>query len=581
MAKKAYIGVAKYINSLGDVAVGSTVKLNVNGTATNFLVVHQGNPDSSLYDASCDGTWVLAEKVYVEKMNYDESSTIYATSDIHEYLNTTYLDAIDSNVKSSIKQVKIPYLSDASTLSSGSDGASSKVFLLSGVEVGLESIYTNSPLDGAKLDYFPSNSGQLAIRVAYYGTQSCSWWLRTGNGTVANRITGTGTYDSGWYSDHSSVRPAFILPSSLAVTDGFIDGTEAESVGVARKVKKGYIGIEDVARKIKKAYIGIGGVARPCWSGGELAYYGTITPLQGERSDIASTSLADYALICGGQNSGGPTTQGDAYNKSLVRSNCYLSTYRAGHSAASVGGYALFFGGGYNGDTTVDAFNSSLGRESVSGNIQANTKHAATSVGNYAIVAGGNNSAGVTAFDSSLTLSTPTSLSQGRQQLAATAIGNYALFGGGANTSSRKNYNTVDRYDTSLTKGTASSLLAATYELAATTVGNYALFGGGYGSEKVTAYDQSLSKTTATALSRTAQGIFATTVGDYALFVGDSLKSGIVEVYDKSLTKTIFTPLATGRSRLTAVTVGDYALIAGGASSSSNYTSVVEAYTVA
>ena len=44
-------------------AVGSTVKIKVNGTLRNFIVVHQGRP-SSLYDASCDGTWLLMEDIY-------------------------------------------------------------------------------------------------------------------------------------------------------------------------------------------------------------------------------------------------------------------------------------------------------------------------------------------------------------------------------------------------------------------------------------------------------------------------------------------------------------------------------------
>ena len=49
--------------------------------------------------------------------------------------------------------------------------------------------------------------------------------------------------------------------------------------GKARQVKKWYIGVGGKARKVKKGYIGIGGVARPFLSGGEPAYYGTVTPL--------------------------------------------------------------------------------------------------------------------------------------------------------------------------------------------------------------------------------------------------------------------------------------------------------------
>ena len=48
---------------LGSKAVGSIVKIGVNGSMREFIVVHQGLP-SSMYDASCDGVWVLMRNVY-------------------------------------------------------------------------------------------------------------------------------------------------------------------------------------------------------------------------------------------------------------------------------------------------------------------------------------------------------------------------------------------------------------------------------------------------------------------------------------------------------------------------------------
>ncbi len=44
--------------ALSQKAVGSVVKLKFNGAMREFLVVHQGRP-SMLYDASCDGVWLL------------------------------------------------------------------------------------------------------------------------------------------------------------------------------------------------------------------------------------------------------------------------------------------------------------------------------------------------------------------------------------------------------------------------------------------------------------------------------------------------------------------------------------------
>ena len=42
--------------SLCNMAVGSTVKIKVDGTLMDFIIVQQGNPDSTIYDSSCDGT---------------------------------------------------------------------------------------------------------------------------------------------------------------------------------------------------------------------------------------------------------------------------------------------------------------------------------------------------------------------------------------------------------------------------------------------------------------------------------------------------------------------------------------------
>ena len=89
--------------------------------------------------------------------------------------------------------------------------------------------------------------------------------------------------------------------------------------GKARKIKKGYVGVDGKARKIKKAYIGIGGVARPCWSGGELAYYGAITALSSARAGLSATTVGNYALF-GGGDAGNNSAVVDAYDASLTRS---------------------------------------------------------------------------------------------------------------------------------------------------------------------------------------------------------------------------------------------------------------------
>lgn len=198
-----------------DYAVGESVFLNVNGTPTEFIVVHQGKP-SSLYDSSCDGTWLMMKNGYTSQ-KWDSSDNNYAYSDIHTYLNGTFYGLLDTTSQSAIEQVKIPYYRGTGTngsVSSGSSGLSTKVFLLSTYEVGLTSITSGSiPTDGACLSYF--NGMTHSGRIAYDGGGVAkAWWLRSPDTTSSSYAAVVGVSGSGTcYAITSSqyVRPAFVI----------------------------------------------------------------------------------------------------------------------------------------------------------------------------------------------------------------------------------------------------------------------------------------------------------------------------------------------------------------------------------
>ena len=204
-------------------AVGSIVKIKVNGAAKDFIIVHQGLP-SSAYDASCNGVWVVMKDIYTTSTFGNNNS--YKDSSIHSYLNSTFYNLIDSQIRAVIKQVKIPYTN--SGVQSGANGLSTKVFLLSGTEVGFSGVsYMNT--EGAKLSYFDSASK----RVAYNGSSAAEWWLRsplTYNSNYVWSVGSDGSYDH-WYCNNTcGVRPAFVLPSELVVSD---DGTVSTNTAPA------------------------------------------------------------------------------------------------------------------------------------------------------------------------------------------------------------------------------------------------------------------------------------------------------------------------------------------------------------
>lgn len=168
--------------ALSSKAVGSTVKLKVNGTAKNFIVVHQGKP-GSMYDASCDGTWLLMQDCYESRQWHSSNNNDYENSTIDNYLNTTFLNLFESNIRDAIKQVKIPYRKGAGygkTVTSGSSGLSTKIFLLSSTEVNLVHGYEPTN-EGACLSYFSgtAQNGADNKRVAKLNGSATSWWLRS------------------------------------------------------------------------------------------------------------------------------------------------------------------------------------------------------------------------------------------------------------------------------------------------------------------------------------------------------------------------------------------------------------------
>lgn len=214
--------------TLSSKAIGSTIKLKVNGSARNFIVVHQGKP-SSVYDDSCNGTWLLMQDIYENRAWHSSNTNDYANSTIHSYLNSTFLNLFESNIKNAIKQVKLPYRKGSgtsTTVTSGSNGLSAKIFLLSATETSFDFSYMPSG-EGAELAYFKgcADNSSDSKRIAKLNGSAAGWWLRSPY--CSNSVSALGVNSSGdWgYSGCSSsygIRPALILPSTLLVSD---DGT--------------------------------------------------------------------------------------------------------------------------------------------------------------------------------------------------------------------------------------------------------------------------------------------------------------------------------------------------------------------
>lgn len=220
---------------VGELAVGTSVYMNVGGVRKKFIIVQQGNPDTTKYDASCDGTWVT-QKQSVHNGIWGSQYNIYEDSTIHNYLNNTYLTSLDENIQRLIKQVKIPYLQNGtlanSTLSIGENGLSTKVFALSKKEVGTTlGDDRHIPDDGTKLDYFIDGASGNARRKGFelFGLANSyalrSPWTAPGYTNVAWSIGLTGVVDHAGEAWSTNVKnnmyylATFILPSDDAIID--------------------------------------------------------------------------------------------------------------------------------------------------------------------------------------------------------------------------------------------------------------------------------------------------------------------------------------------------------------------------
>jgi hypothetical protein len=258
--------------------IGTEVKITISGSTTNWTVVHNGNPDPTMYDSSFDdGIWLLMDTYTVRKMSY-YSGVIYSDyskSTIHSYLNTTFYALIPQNIRDIIKEVKLPYhpgayggSMDINATNKLSNGVSVKCFTIGGNEMGYS--ISNPPMvpptaktpsytwealsmyqmaiDGACLDYFQGMvGGDVNRKLKSESTNFYNYneyWLRTPilKSTAANsqRAAVMGyyshTYDVNglnemdFYLDIGSalvdgslyVRPCIILPNTTKILNGTI-----------------------------------------------------------------------------------------------------------------------------------------------------------------------------------------------------------------------------------------------------------------------------------------------------------------------------------------------------------------------
>ena len=197
--------------TLGNKSVGSIVKLKENGVLVDFYVAKHD------YENGLNGsgrTLVVRKDCYDTRQWHTSNVNAYATSAIDTWLNSTYKNLLDADIRGVIGTTKIKYTPGNGNTTVGT--LERAIFLLSVTELGRSASYANT--EGTALSIASS------LQIAYLNGSAVVQWTRspyTGNTYRAYYLNTNGNVD---YSNDSSYntygsRPAFTLPSTLSVSD--------------------------------------------------------------------------------------------------------------------------------------------------------------------------------------------------------------------------------------------------------------------------------------------------------------------------------------------------------------------------
>lgn len=195
--------------TLGNKSVGSIVKLKENGVLVDFYVAKHD------YENGLNGsgrTLVVRKDCYDTRQWHTSNVNAYATSAIDTWLNSTYKNLLDADIRGVIGTTKIKYTPGNGNTTVGT--LERAIFLLSVTELGRSASYANT--EGTALSIASS------LQIAYLNGSAVVQWTRSPctNGTNhAYYLYTSGDVSNYRCSCTYGSRPAFTLPSTLSVSD--------------------------------------------------------------------------------------------------------------------------------------------------------------------------------------------------------------------------------------------------------------------------------------------------------------------------------------------------------------------------
>ena len=154
--------------TLGSKAEGSIIKLKENGVLVDFYIAKQ-NYESGLNGAG--RVLVVRKDCYDQRQWHGSNVNAYATSAIDAWLNGTYKNLLDANIRTAMGTTKIYY-----TPGNGNTTKTTlerSVFLLSATELGQSHTYMNA--EGTAL----SSTVLNLLKIAYLNGSAVYQWTRS------------------------------------------------------------------------------------------------------------------------------------------------------------------------------------------------------------------------------------------------------------------------------------------------------------------------------------------------------------------------------------------------------------------
>lgn len=214
---------------VGELAVGSSVFMNVGGVRTEFIVVHQGNPDSDWYTSGGNGTWVLMKHVgeAISWFNDDDDSTFsgdFANTYLNIYANTSFLTSLDVGVQNIIQPVTLKYLCHTSLYSRHQSTTTCKILSPDVYDLGFFASSYPSLREHEILTYFKNAS--VAKHIATDGSSAQPYFTRdivyasfTGATTLSCTYVTTSGTTNYLNTGRAYFRPLYVLPPEEALFD--------------------------------------------------------------------------------------------------------------------------------------------------------------------------------------------------------------------------------------------------------------------------------------------------------------------------------------------------------------------------